>query len=105
MIPIGDFYACRIYSNSNDFPFTECEQYYSAIDSLGPAAWSFVKKYTFFFEEADKKSPMYHKIMDKLTEFGVEHDFSQEPGMPIMGNMWFIANFGWETFVKTLSNR
>ena len=43
--------------------------------------------------------------MDKLTEFGVEHDFSQEPGMPIMGNMWFIANFGWETFVKTLSNR
>jgi hypothetical protein len=104
MIKKGDFKTCMEYSNSNSFPFTECEQYYRAIDSIGPDAWQFVKRYAFFFEEANKNSPMYRKILDTLTEHGVEHDFSQEPGMPIMGNMWFIAKFGWESFVKTLLN-
>ena len=64
-----------------------------------------IKQYPLFFEQADKNSFMYRKILDILTDSGIEHDFSQEPGMPIMGNMWHIAKFGWTSFATAVLNR
>ena len=42
----------------------ECSICYRVLESVGPEAWSFVKKYVFFYEQADKNSPVYKKIMD-----------------------------------------
>ena len=101
----GDFAGLITLKNCNGFEFEECERYYNAIDTLGPDAWEFIKQYPLFFEQADKNSLMYRKILDVLTDSGIEHDFSQEPGMPIMGNMWHIAKFGWTSFATAVLNR
>jgi hypothetical protein len=74
----------------------ECEICYRVLESVGPDAWSFVKKYRFFYEEADRNSPIYKRIMDA---FGVAFH-PKKKFLVGMSNMMIISRIGWQRYVE-----
>jgi hypothetical protein len=91
----GDF---SIFNTKPDWKWCddECEICYRVLESVGPDAWSFVKKYRFFYEEADRNTAIYKRIMDA---FGVA--FPPERQFIVgMCNMMIIARIGWQNYVE-----
>ena len=78
----------------------ECSICYRVLESVGPAAWSFVKKYRFFYEEADRNSPIYKLIMNA---FGVAFP-SEKKFVVGMCNMMIISRIGWQKYVEMMKD-
>ena len=93
----GNFHS--FYSPQPGFEWCrdQCVLCYQVLEKVGPRAWSFVKKYTFFYDEADRDSPVYKQIMKEFELAGVS------PGQQLlvgMSNMMIIARIGWEGYVQ-----
>ena len=74
---------------------------YRVLESIGPDAWNFIKKYLFFYEEADRNTVIYKRIMDAFTcaGFGPEKQF-----LVGMNNMMIIARIGWQRYVEFMQD-
>jgi len=78
----------------------ECEICYRVLESVGPDAWSFVKKYVFFYEEADRNSPIYKKIMESFTREGFPPEQKFLVGM---SSMLTISRIGWQNYIELMN--
>jgi hypothetical protein len=92
----GDF---SIFNTNPEWKWcdNECEICYRVLESVGPDAWSFVKKYLFFYEQADRNTAIYKQIMKAFTSAGVGPEQKLNVGM---SNMMIIARIGWQNYVE-----
>ena len=69
---------------------------YEVFESIGPAAWNWVKHYPYFDRQAEE-SLLFKKIVDHLYARGVKDIDNVSNGIH---HMFVISNLGWDNYVR-----